>query len=138
MAELECSTRPAPPPPGVQQLSFGKGRFNDFPRIPSKGVSSWLLLSIRCGREGFSEPFIVGVVLVTFFRCRGDMDKVDCEGHIAQVGAHPSRPPLCLARLLDWRLGGGVGFRKWGEENSCFPSPYPAHDGEQEDCVGGM
>ena len=100
-------------------------------------MSSWLLLSIRCGGEGFSEPFIVGVVLVAFFRCRGDMDKVGFEGRRAQVGAHPFRPPLCLAMLIDGDWG-GVGFRKWGEGNSCFPSPYPAHDGEQEDCVGGM
>ena len=84
--------------------------------------SSRLWLSIRHhGGEGSSEPFIVGVVLVTFFRCRGDMDKVGCEGHRAQVGTCPSHrtlPPPCLTRLLDWRLGVGVGFRKWGRGSS--------------------
>lgn len=57
------------------------------------------------GRRRIFEPFIVGVVLVTFFRCRGDMAKVDCKGHRAHVGASPLSCLLCLAMLLDCRMG---------------------------------
>lgn len=33
---------------------------------------------------------------------------------------------------------GERGLQKVGEGNSRYPSPCPAHDGEQDGCVGGM
>lgn len=57
--------------------------------------------------EGDAKPFMVGVVLVIFFRCRGDIDKVDCEGHRVWMGASSSHPFLLWHDFgLEIRAGG--------------------------------
>lgn len=88
------------------------------------------------GWEGSSKPFIVGVVLVTFFRCRGDMAKVDCEGHRAQVGTGPSCLPPLPCHAFGLEIGVGMHFRKWGKTIPASPASPPCSDEQGDVCRG--
>jgi hypothetical protein len=79
----------------TSQGHLPKGHWFSSPTSGTEGKRGW---------EGSAKPFIVGVVLVIFFRCRGDIANVDYEGQSTD-GCQPFLLPISALSCFwigDW------------------------------------
>lgn len=78
-APLVCPWAPAPAPSAAERVQ-GQREGGEEPPVGPPWVGGTVTPGARVFPPLPQIPFMVGVVRETFFLCRGDMERPDCEG----------------------------------------------------------